>query len=124
MLGRVGGPPPNKRELDNVIYKTIAVRPGGIILYTAGKFQATSANPEEAQKLLAALMCIQGRPVILWRWSAYGCQHLDELDVLMYWLRFPGLPTHYFRLLDKVAAEVGKVVRGGSSYEEMVNGSV
>lgn len=49
---------------------------------------------------------------------------MDELDVPMYWLRFPGLPAHYFRLLDKVAARVGKLVRSGPTYEEMVNGSV
>lgn len=73
VLGRVGGPLPDKRELDDAIYRAIGVRPRGIIQYTAGKFQATFATSAEAQRLLAAQMSIQGRPVILWRWSAQGC---------------------------------------------------
>lgn len=47
---------------------------------------------------------------------------MDELDVPMYWLRLPGLPAHYFQLVAKVAARLGKVVRVKTSWDKMVNG--
>lgn len=55
-------------------------------------------------------MMVHGHLVLLWKWSMYSCQHMDEMDANMYWAKFPGMPSHLFRMAEQVAGVVGRVV--------------
>lgn len=122
LLGRATGAHPSRKEINDAVFRAAAVRPRGILPYKDGKFQLTMASEEEKQKVRAAEVKIQGRPVAIWPWTAAGCHQLASLDVACYWVRFPGLPSHLFMSVAKLAAKLGEVVKEPTPREDMVNG--
>lgn len=124
VIGKVGGPPPTKREIDDAIYKAVGFRPRGILQYTKGKFLATFALANEAKQACTAQASIQDRPIMLSPWTVDGSENLDRLDVPQYWLKLPGLPAHYFKSISRVASRVGTVVREKFRWDELLNGAV
>lgn len=123
VLGKVTAPPwSSKKAIDDGIFKATGFRTRGIMMFKAGKFQANCSSQEEAVQLLRTPLLVHGDPVILLPWSSFGCQHLELLDISTYWLKLPGLPSHLFSSVGRLAGAVGLVVAPKTTQEDMADG--
>lgn len=72
--------------------------------------QAVMQSKKEAQQLLDMELRVDGRPVRVVKWTHDGCKNLEELDISLYWVLLPGLPTQYVDSLKRIGDSLGQFI--------------